>query len=126
MKSIILATGLAMVSTFTYAEWEDVWQNPDLDPKFGAGYDMDFAPVVTSGERITGLQDFYRGNPDVSTDREAPDQLRGMIDYSQLTASSLDVFNSGNPDQYDGRNLNLGIQSYDSEIRAIGDETQRY
>ncbi len=49
MKSTFAITALAMLSGLAVADWEDVWQNPDLDPKYGSGFYMEFPPIADAG-----------------------------------------------------------------------------
>ena len=87
-----------MISGPAIADWEDVFKNPDLDPKFGSGFDREFPPVQPSASQATSLDDYYRGNADVYSGESTPD----VVGTTNIATTSLDVFTSHNPDQYDG------------------------
>ncbi len=102
MKSTFAITALAMLSGLAVADWEDVWQNPDLDPKYGSGFYMEFPPIQPSATKVTSLDEFYSDNPDVYSGVTTEDSTLDVVGPGSIAATSLDVFTLQNPDQYDG------------------------
>jgi hypothetical protein len=96
MKTIITASALLLVSTYTYsASFEDVLQNPDL----GTGvYDKPTTlsePTPASRDIAISIDSVNKGNPDHSTHSQSDENRSGS---SKGFASSLDKMNEGNPD----------------------------
>jgi len=108
MKSTFAITALAMLSGLAVADWEDVWQNPDLDPKYGSGFDMEFPPVQPSATKVTSLDEFYSDNPDVFSGATTDDSTLDAAGPGSIAVTSLDVFTLQNPDQYDGIAVETG------------------
>ena len=101
MKTLILASAIVLASNIALADssWEDVWQNPDLDAKYGLAYNM--ADPAPSGYPITvSLDEFGRDNPDLYSGFAGPgDEIRQSVSMGyRLNGSSLEAFTAGNPD----------------------------
>jgi len=85
MKTLIAASILALASGSAFADWEDVWQNPDLSVNFD-GY------METGSSAVNDpLESVFRGNGDLYAggDSEA---------FSGSGATSYDLFVRDNPD----------------------------
>ena len=124
MKTIFAITALARLTGPAIADWEDVFKNPDLDPKFGSGFDREFPPVQPSASQTTSLDDYYRGNADVYSGESTPD----AVGTANIATTSLDVFTSHNPDQYDGIALErdtAGNRPY-RNTHGIGDSPRSF
>lgn len=85
MKTILAAT-LMLVATAATADWEDVFQNPDLTANY-QGY------TTESTVSVDPIEAAYSGNPDLFAGEEAGDLMN-----SGYTPTSLDYFSRGNPD----------------------------
>ncbi len=128
MKTLLAATVLAMMSGPAIADWEDVFKNPDLDPKYGSGYGLEFPPVQASVDKGTSLDEFYRDNPDVYSGRDTMDSTLERSHSTSAATTSLDVFTQHNPDQYDG--IGVGGDTSDKRHRTdtpgIGDSPRSF
>ena len=128
MKTLLATTLLAMMSGPALADWEDVFKNPDLDPKYGSGYGLEFPPVQASVDKGTSLDEFYRDNPDVYSGRDSEDSGLEASHSTSVATTSLDVFTQHNPDQYDG--IRVGGDTSDKlhhpDTRGIGDSSRSF
>ena len=84
MKTLIAAT-LMLVATSVSADWEDMYQNPDLTANY-QGY------TTTSTVSVDPVAAAYSNNSDLFAGLEA-----GDVTHSD-SSSSLDAISRGNPD----------------------------
>ena len=84
MKTIFAAT-LMLVATAATADWEDVFQNPDLTANY-QGY------TTTSSVSADPVAETYAGNSDLFAGEEVGNMMKSR------TASSLDAIGRKNPD----------------------------
>lgn len=82
---IILAASLMLIATAATADWEDVFQNPDLTSNY-QGY------TTVSTVSVDPVSEAFAGNSDLFSGHEADNIIR------PVTATSLDVIGRGNPD----------------------------
>ena len=85
MKTIIAAT-LMLVATSVTADWENVFQNPDLTANY-QGH------TTVSTVSVDPVAASYSGNSDLFAGVEAGDVMK-----TDSTPSSLDVISRKNPD----------------------------
>lgn len=85
MKTLLAAT-MMLVATAATADWENVFQNPDLSDNY-AGY------TAVSSESFDSVANTYPGNSDLFAGEEAGDVIN-----SGYTTTSLDRIGRGNPD----------------------------
>lgn len=85
MKTIIAAT-LLLVATSATADWENVFQNPDLSVNY-QGH------TSTSSISVDPVAAAYSGNSDLFAGVEAGDVMK-----SDSTPTSLDAISRNNPD----------------------------
>lgn len=85
MKTILTAL-LMLASTAATADWENVFQNPDLTSNY-QGY------TTVSNVSVDPVAEAFGGNPDLFAGEEAGDVMN-----SGYTPTSLDYFSRGNPD----------------------------
>lgn len=85
MKTIIAAT-LLLVATSATADWENVFQNPDLSVNY-QGH------TSTSTISVDPVAAAYSGNSDLFAGVEAGDVMK-----SDSTPTSLDAISRNNPD----------------------------
>ena len=85
MKTIIAAT-LMLVATSVSADWENMFQNPDLTANY-QGY------TTVSTVSVDPVAEAYTGNSDLFAGVEAGNMMR-----SDSTPSSLDAISRKNPD----------------------------
>ncbi len=85
MKTIIAAT-LMLVATSATADWENVFQNPDLSVNY-QGH------TSTSTISVDPVAAAYSGNSDLFAGVEAGDVMK-----SDSTPTSLDAISRNNPD----------------------------
>lgn len=85
MKTIIAAT-LMLVATSATADWENVFQNPDLSVNY-QGH------TSTSSISVDPVAAAYSGNSDLFAGVEAGDVMK-----SDSTPTSLDAISRNNPD----------------------------
>jgi hypothetical protein len=85
MKTILAAT-LMLVATSVSADWEDMYQNPDLTANY-QGY------TTTSTVSVDPVAASYSSNSDLFAGLEAGDVM-----HSDSSPSSLDAISRGNPD----------------------------
>lgn len=85
MKTIIAAT-LMLVATSATADWENVFQNPDLSINY-QGH------TSTSTISVDPVAAAYSGNSDLFAGVEAGDVMK-----SDSTPTSLDAISRNNPD----------------------------
>ncbi len=128
MKTLLATTVLAIMSGPAIADWEDVFKNPDLDPKWGTAYDLEFPSVQASVDQGTSLDEFYRDNPDGYAGRDTEDSTPDTSHSTSVATTSLDVFTRYNPDHYDG--IRVGGDTSDKlhrrDTRGIGDSPQSF
>ena len=84
MKTILAAT-LMLFATAATADWEDVFQNPDLTANY-QGY------TSTSSVSVDPVAETYAGNSDLFAGEEAGNMMKSGI------ATSLDSIGRKNPD----------------------------
>ena len=84
MKTILAAT-LMLVATAATADWEAVFQNPDLTANY-QGY------TSTSSVSVDPVAEIYAGNSDLFAGEEAGNMMKSQ------TPSSLDAISRRNPD----------------------------
>jgi hypothetical protein len=85
MKTLLAAT-LMLAATAVSADWEDVFQNPDLAINY-EGY------TTVSTVAVDPVQEAFPSNSDLFAGEEAGDVMN-----SGDTATSLDYITRGNPD----------------------------
>ena len=85
MKTLVAVSILALASGSVAADWEDVWQNPDLSNNFAGHTVTNQSPVYDP------LELTYRGNVDMYAGGEADA-------FAAIGPTSYDVFVRGNPD----------------------------
>lgn len=88
MKTIIALSVLALSSAAANADWEHVWQNPDLSNNY-EGHVQEIR--VPSVDPIAAA---YPGNIDL----HSGDSVEGGIGASDTADTSYDLFVRGNPD----------------------------
>ena len=85
MKTLIAAGILALASGSAFADWEDVWRNPDLTNNF------DGHRVIQQTPPHDPLETSFEGNSDL--------YAGGDVDaFPGIGATSYDHFIRGNPD----------------------------
>ncbi len=103
MKKMIIASAIVLVSSSALAEWEDAWQNPDLNT--GAAFHVGTPTVMDQRLGSTSLDDLSKLNPDLYHGGSSAGVARAA---SFIGPTSLDVFLVGNDDNYSG-STDLGI-----------------
>ncbi len=102
MRYSMIASALLIASTPLLADWEDAWQNPDLNTGISA-----YQGRVAAGSTDTtptSLDRISRHNPDLYLGGESEPSAPASF----IGPTSLDVFLVGNEDNYSGR-PDLGI-----------------
>jgi hypothetical protein len=84
MKTILAAT-LMLFATAATADWEAVFQNPDLTANY-QGY------TSTSSVSVDPVAEIYAGNSDLFAGEEVGNMMKSQ------TPSSLDAISRRNPD----------------------------
>ncbi len=103
MKKMIIASAIVLVSSGALAEWEDAWQNPDLNT--GAAFSVGTPTEIGRHLGSTSLDDLSKLNPDLYHGGSSDGVVRAA---SFIGPTSLDVFLVGNADNYSG-GMDLGI-----------------
>ena len=83
---ILLAATLMLFATAVSADWENVFQNPDLSVNY-EGH------TTVASQPFDPVERTYSGNPDLFAGEEAGDVMN-----SGYAPTSLDYFSRGNPD----------------------------
>ena len=88
MKTLIAFSVLALAGTAAHADWEDVFQNPDLSVNYEGHVQQIQLPSVDP------VAAAFPGNGDLDSSAG----IRGGIGASSTASTSYDRFVKGNPD----------------------------